>query len=115
MGVRTSTDCFGLLALATAGLLGIGTAQAQITSPVNSITGSSCSGGNNADGSCAESVAFSTPNNGTTFTSRYAFNVNADTGAGSTRDESGSAVHNLSFSATAPGSYRLTFNSSFVG
>src|SRR5262249_42543122 len=63
---------------------------------------------------CGFSRAF-TANTSTTFTSRYAWNVNADTGVGSTRDESGSAQHNLSFSATAPGGYRLDITTSRVG
>ena len=81
-------------------------AMAQLASVSNSTTGATCSGGNSADGDCRNSVSFSTANNGTTFTSRYAWNINADTGGGSTHDTSGNAQHNVSFTATATGGYR---------
>ena len=97
----------GLAVLVAAVAFSPSAADAQLASVTNSITGNSCAGGSNTDGDCRNSVAFSVANNGTTFTSRYAWNINADTGTASTRDESGTAQHNVSFTATAPGSYRL--------
>ena len=55
-------------------------AAAQLSSATNSTSGATCSGANNGDGFCGNSVGFSTANNGTTFTSRYAWNINADVG-----------------------------------
>src|SRR5262249_1128969 len=46
-------------------------------------------------------------NDGTTFRTRYAWNINADIGAFSTQDVSGNAQHNLTFNASAVGGYRL--------
>ena len=71
--------------------------------------------GGGADGDCRNSVSFSTANNGTTFTSRYAWNINSDTGVGSTHDTSGNAQHNVSFSATAAGGYRLDISTTRNG
>ncbi|HZR79474.1 MAG TPA: hypothetical protein VFD92_00130 [Candidatus Binatia bacterium] len=105
-----SFAAFALLA----GALAASSAQAQISGATGSTTGSSCSGGNDADGFCAFSRS-TTANTGTTLSSRYAWNVNADIGVGSTRDESSNAQHNLSFSATAPGGYRLDITTSRVG
>ena len=48
-------------------------------------------------------------------TSRYAWNINADTGIFSTHDTSGNARHNVDFTATAPGGYRLDISTSRVG
>jgi hypothetical protein len=90
-------------------------ARAQLSSVANSTTGSTCSGANNADGYCANTVSFTVPSTGTTFTSRHAWNINADVGAGSTRDTSGNAQHNVSFSATAVGGYRLDIATSRLG
>ena len=88
-----------------------GRATAQISSPSESTAGASCSGGGGGDGDCRNSVSFSTSSNGITFTSRYAWNINADTGVFSTHDTSGNAQHNISFSVTAPGAYFLTIDS----
>ena len=90
-------------------------AAAQLSSATNSTSGATCSGGNNGDGYCGNSVGFSTANNGTTFTSRYAWNINADVGIGSTRDTSGNAQHNVAFTATATGGYRLDIGTSRQG
>jgi hypothetical protein len=86
--------------------------RAQISNVANS-SGWTDSGTNDADGSTSASQAFTT-NDGTTLTSRYAFNVNADIGSG-IRDQTGSATHQFSFDATAPGGYRLDISTSFVG
>lgn len=95
-----------VLALAASLLLPAGV-QAQLSSVANSTTGSTCSGANDADGYCGNTVSFTVPSNGTTFTSRHAWNINADIGILSTRDTSGNAQHNMSFNATAAGGYRL--------
>jgi hypothetical protein len=98
------------IALAAAAVFAIAAlpsaALAQLSAQSGTTSGSSCSGGNNADGFCGFSRG-NTVANGTQFGSRYAWNVNADVGAFSTRDQSGTAVHTLSFNATAPGGYRL--------
>ena len=104
-----------LLALALAMLLLPQAASAQLSSATNSTTGATCTGANNGDGFCGNSVAFSTANNGTTFTSRYAWNINADVGVASTHDTSGTAKHNVSFTATAPGGYRLQIGTTRAG
>src|SRR5206468_10625615 len=54
-------------------------------------------------------------NNGTTFESRYAWNINADTTVFSTHDTSGNAKHNISFNVTAPTNYRLDISTQRVG
>src|SRR5207249_1309147 len=87
----------------------------QISSPSESTAGASCSGGGGGDGDCRNSVSFSTASNGITFTSRYAWNINADTTIFSTHDTSGNAQHNISFSVTAPGAYFLTIDSRRTG
>ena len=87
--------------------------HAQLSGSSSSSTGSSCTG-NDADGFCGFSTQVQI-NNSTQFRSRYAWNVNADIGIFSTRDMSGTARHNLSFTATAPGGYRLDIATSRVG
>ncbi len=80
----------------------------------SSNAGSTCGGANNADGFCGSSTSLPI-NNATQLQSRYAWNINADVGAGSTRDTSGNAQHNIAFTATAPGSYQLAVATSRVG
>ncbi|MGH7786892.1 MAG: hypothetical protein ACRERC_08500, partial [Candidatus Binatia bacterium] len=77
-------------------------------------SGSSCTGANNADGSCAFSTQLQV-NTGAQVKSRYAWNINADVGAFTTRDTSSSAKHNVSFSATAVGGYRLDVGTTRLG
>ena len=106
-GVRVTlalTLVVGLAGIASAGTL---------TGESSTNAGSTCSGGNDGNGFCSNAVTqvFGT----TTFQSRYEWNVNADTTVLSTRDESGTATHTLSFSATSPGDYRLTVSQSRVG
>jgi hypothetical protein len=91
-----------------------GVAAAQISGASNSTSGASCSGGGSTDGDCRNSVSF-TVNNGVTLTSRYAWNINADTGAFSTHDTSGNASHHVNFNATAVGGYRLDIATSRIG
>src|SRR5436190_19341181 len=95
-----SARCIGRLMALGAIFIWSAAAHAQISGGTLSTTGSTCTGANNADGSCLFSAAI-TANTGTTFSTRYAWNVNADVGAATTRDTSSNAQHNLSFSATA--------------
>jgi len=95
-------------------LAGSGRASAQISSATSTNAGSTCTGGNDTNGFCGSSTQVLT-NNGSTFQSRYAWNVNADVGALSTRDESGNNTHTLNFTATAPGGYRLDISTSRTG
>jgi len=80
----------------------------------SSNAGSTCAGSNDGNGYCSSAVQ-QLVNNGTTFQSRYAWNINADIGILATRDTSGSARHNLSFNAAAPGTYRLNISTSRAG
>src|SRR5262245_37599901 len=88
-------------------------AAAQLSGASSSNAGSTGNSGN-ADGFNGSSAQLPT-NTSTTFTARYAFNVNADTGTGSTRDQSANATHTVGFTATAVGSYRVNISESFVG
>jgi len=106
---------FSAAALVLAAIALPAAAFAQLSSVTHSTTGATCGGGSNSDGDCRNSVGFSSPNNGTTFTSRYAWNINADVGVASTRDTSGNAQHNVAFNATAPGGYRLQIDVQRVG
>src|SRR5438067_2214269 len=92
-------------------------AEAQLTSALDSTTGATCSGGGSGDGDCRNSAAFTVSCGAScsTFTSRYAWNINADTTALSTHDTSGNAQHNIPFDATAVGGYRLDSSTSRVG
>src|SRR5207237_8238801 len=74
----------------------------------------SCSSAGSADGDCRNSVSVIT-NTATTYKTRYAWNINADTTVFSTHDTSGNAQHNVSFTATAPGGYRLDITEQRVG
>jgi hypothetical protein len=102
----------GLLVVALALLPAV--ASAQLSSTTSSNASSTCSQGNDGNGFCGSSTQ-ELIDNGTTFQSRYAWNINADVGIGSTRDSNGNAQHNMSFNATAPGGYRLDIATSFVG
>jgi hypothetical protein len=103
-----------LAACAGVALMGAQTAHAQLSGGSSNNTGSTCAGANNGDGFCGSSTQLLV-NTGSQIQSRYAWNVNADTAAFSTRDTSGSATHHVNFSATAPGSYRVTINTSRSG
>jgi len=80
-------------------------ARGQISGASATTAGSSCTG-DDADGFCGSSATIVT-DDGSTLATRYAWNINADIGLGSTRDSSGAAHHNVDFTATAPGGYRL--------
>ena len=105
----------GLLVVALATLAPTGAALAQLSSTTSSTSpGSSCSGGNNSDGFCGNSTQ-ELVDNGTTFQSRYAWNINADISAGSTKDISGSSTHHVNVNALATGGYRLDIATSRAG
>jgi hypothetical protein len=90
--------------VASAGISGASTAGSTCTNPqANSVDGFS---------GCGVSTL---TDDGTTLATRYTFNVNADIGIFSTRDEGSAATHAVSFSATAPGGYRLDISTSRVG
>src|SRR2546429_1525461 len=113
---KTRLTLKALTLCAVAGIMApAGRAAAEIRTASPSTSGATCSGGGGGDGDCRNSVALSTANNGITFTSRYAWNINADTGIFSTHDTSGDAQHNLSLSVTAPGSYFLTVDTRRTG
>src|SRR5438094_7728926 len=92
-------------------------AGAQLTSAADSTAGATCTGGGGGDGDCRNSAAFTVSCGAScsTFTSRYAWNINADTTVASTHDTSGNAQHNVTFNATAVGGYRLDISTSRVG
>src|SRR6184192_3915666 len=92
-------------------------AGAQLTSASDSTAGATCSGGGGGDGDCRNSAAFTVSCGAScsTFTSRYAWNINADTTVASTHETSGNAQHNVTFNATAVGGYRLDISTSRVG
>ncbi|HEV7733291.1 MAG TPA: hypothetical protein VGR62_14060, partial [Candidatus Binatia bacterium] len=101
--------------LAAAWILGTALpAAAQLSAASSSNTGSTCSASNNTDGFCG-SVTSLPINTTTQLQSRYAWMLNADVGAFSTRDTNGAAQHNVAFNATAPGGYRLDIATSASG
>ena len=105
----------GRLAVACAAVLTVtGAAQGQISGFSVSTSGSAGSPGNDGDGFTGFSVAKQIET-GTQIRSRYAFNVNADVGIFSTRDQYGTAQHNMSFNVTTPGGYRLDVTQNLVG
>src|SRR5262245_53368744 len=89
-------------------------AWAGLSGSSTSTSGASCSGGGSTDDDCLNSVSVIT-NNSTTYKTRYAWNINADTTIFSTHDTSGNAQHNVSFTVTAPGGYRLDITENRVG
>jgi hypothetical protein len=113
MRIATAGVRFLLLGC-VAGLALASPAHALISGASSSNGGSTCSGGNNADGFCGSSTSVPV-NNGSTLQSRYAWNINADTAVFSTRDTSGTAQHNVGFTATAPGGYRLDIATQRIG
>jgi hypothetical protein len=115
MAYRARTE-YVAAALVTAAvlLLFAGRGAAQISGA--SVSTSTCTGSpaNNADGFTGCSAAIQV-NNGTTLSTRFAFNVNADAPVFVTRDQTGSATHRVTFNVTAPGGYRLDISTSRVG
>lgn len=78
-----------------------------------STTGSTCTGGGSPEGDC-RFFRHQVGADGS-YTSRYAWNINADAAAAGVHDTSGTAVHNVTFTVTAPGGYRLLINSKREG
>ena len=117
LATRCSKVLGGLPTAVAVLLLGALPASALMSGAGNSTTGASCNGGGGGDGDCRNSVSFTAACGAScsTFTSRYAWNINADTTVFSTHDTSGNAQHNVSFSATATGGYRLDISTSRVG
>ena len=95
-------------------LLLAASASAQGISGASTSTAGSTANDGDTSGSTRSSVAIQT-NTSSTFATRFAWNVSADVGAASTRDQAGNAQHNLSFNVTAPGGYRLDVDQSRVG
>src|SRR6185436_1724530 len=89
--VKTLARAAVLLMVGLAAVAGPRIAFAQLSSQGGDTSGSSCTGGCNADGCCSFSRANSGAVTGTSFTSRYAWNINADVTPGATRDTSSSA------------------------
>jgi hypothetical protein len=112
--MASAKTCRVLVAVVASLSLWAGSARAQISGASVNNSGSSCSSGNNGDAFCGSSTQTLT-NNGTTLATRYAWNVNADIGALSTRDMAGTAAHHVAFTATAPGGYRLNISTSRAG
>ncbi len=94
-------------------LLATGVATAQLSGGSASTAGST-GNSNSSDGSnnAATQVLINTA---TVVQTRYAWNVNADVGVFSTRQQNANAQHNVSFSAAAPGGYRLDVSQTRVG
>lgn len=90
-----------------------GAAAQSISGGAASTAGSTGDSGD-SDGSRRSSVAIQ-QNDGTTFKTRFAWNLSADVGIFSTRDTNGSAQHNLSFNVTAPGAYYLDITTQRTG
>jgi hypothetical protein len=89
-------------------------AFAQLSGSNTTGTTGTCGGVNDANGFCGFSVGTQT-NTGAQFKSRYAWNINADTGALSTKDISGTSTHHVNVNATAPGGYRLDISTQRTG
>jgi hypothetical protein len=103
-----------LAGAAVAALLGVAPARAQISGVSSSNAGSFCSQANGTTGFCGSSTSLVTSTS-TQFTSRFAWNLNADSETATARDTSGGAQHNVSFTVTSPGAYRLDVTSALVG
>ena len=95
-------------------IIPVSSALAQSISGASASTSGSTGNGGDSDGSRLSSVNIQV-NNGTQFKTRFAWNVSADVGVFSTRDQSGNAQHNLAFNVTAPGAYFLTVDTQRTG
>src|SRR5262245_60174390 len=103
-----------VVAAAVASISSLGVAHAQSISGASASTSGSTGNSGDADGSIRSSVAIQT-NDGTTFKTRFAWNISADVTVFSTRDSNGTAKHNLSFNVTAPGAYYLDIDTQRKG
>ena len=108
---RTFTVSFAVAALLA---ISAASAHAQAISGLSATTSGSTANSGDTSGSTRSSVAFTT-NTAATVATRFAWNVSADVGIRSTRDQNGNAQHNISFNVTAPGGYRLDVSQSRVG
>src|SRR5579862_4041127 len=113
-GVTIRVARYASLVALAIGLLFCRTAFAQLSAQSTNSTGSSCSGGSDGNGDCRFSTS-ELIKNSTQYKVRYAWNINADVGILSTRDESGSATHHVLVTAVAPGAYQLAVLQNFVG
>jgi cysteine-rich repeat protein len=104
----------GLVACLVATATVVGSAAGQTISGGSASTSGSTANGGGGDSSVRSSTNVQV-NDGTTFKTRYAWNISADTTVGSTTDSNGTAKHNLSFNVTAPGGYRLNITQQRVG
>ena len=102
------------IAAALLSLCFVAPARAQGISGASASTTGSTGNGGDTSGSVQSSVAFLTNNAGQLQT-RFAWNISADVSIASTRDQSGTAVHNIAFTATAPGAYRLDIDTQRTG
>jgi len=85
----------GAVWLVVGAVIGLGAAaHAQLSAPTITTTGTSCSPGNDTSGYCGFSTS-TVSSSGSSFQTRYAWNVNADVGTG-TRIQTGTAFHRLS-------------------
>ncbi len=103
------------LLIALASIASIDAASAQSISSVSATTAGSTGNSGDGDGSIRSSVGFVDPNDGTSFRTRFAWNLSADVGIFSTRQSTGSAQHNISFNVTAPGAYWLEVDTQRTG
>ena len=81
-------------------LLAAHPAAAQSISGAAASTSGSTANGGDGNGSVRSSVVVQT-NNPTTFKTRYAWNISADVGVGSTKDSNATARHELTFDAVS--------------
>ena len=89
-------------------------AGAQSISGASATTTGSTGNSGDTSGSTRSSVAI-TSNTATQIQTRFAWNVSADVSILSTRDQAGTAVHNVAFNVTAPGAYFLNVTQQRVG
>src|SRR5262245_31612657 len=106
-------SCIALLVACGVALVP-GFVRAQSFSSTSASTSGSTGNGGDGSGSIRSSVVLQV--NGTTqLKTRYAWNISADETVGATRDSNGTAKHNLDFSVTAPGGYRLDITQTRTG
>jgi len=110
----TQRTLVAMIAAALTTIIPASSALAQSISSASASTAGSTGNDGNSDGSRLSSVNIQV-NNGSQFKTRFAWNVSADVGVFSTRDQAGTAQHNLSFNVTAPGAYFLTVDTQRTG
>jgi cysteine-rich repeat protein len=110
----TQRTLVAMIAATLTSIIPASSVHAQSISSASASTAGSTGNGGDSDGSRLSSVNIQV-NNGSQFKTRFAWNVSADVGVFSTRDQSGNAQHNLSFNVTAPGAYFLTVDTQRTG